>query len=290
VLVLGDRYHAELDGGEPDREGARVGLDEVGEQPLHRADQAAVHHHRPGPPARRVGVGEVEPRGLVEVDLDGRDGPLATGRVRDLYVDLRAVERRLAPGNRVGDPGRVEGLPQQQLGPRPCGVVADVLAAWAAYRQLVGRDLQAQRRVGPAHQPQYPGNLLADLGQGAEDVRVVEPYPAYPAQPAEYPRPFGAVHAAQLGDAQRELPVRALAGLEDECVVRAQAGPQYQRLVALAEVHRREHVAGEVGPVAGQLVQLPLAEYRRVDVLVPAAPLQLAQVGLHLVTGRRAGR
>jgi len=42
-----------------------------------------VDHHRPGPLAVRPGVGQVEPLGLVEVQLDGRDGLLVTAPVAE---------------------------------------------------------------------------------------------------------------------------------------------------------------------------------------------------------------
>ena len=89
--------------------------------------------------------------------------------------------------------------------------------------------------------------------------------------PPSTPGQLGAVHPAQLGDPQRQLAVAVGAGAVDQRVVRAQAGPQHDLLAA--EIHRREHVVAVVRPVPGDLVQLPLAQHRRVHVPVarPAA-------------------
>jgi hypothetical protein len=138
-----------------------------------------------------------------------------------------------------------------------------------------------------AHEFQHGGDLLADLGDRAEGVRVVEPDRADPGQAAEHPGTLGAVHAAELGDPQRQITVRPLPRLEDQRVVRTQAGPQHQ---VVAEVHGREHVVGEVAPVPGQFVHLAFAQHGGVDVLVAGAPLEFTQVGLHLVARGGAGR
>jgi hypothetical protein len=116
--------------------------------------------------------------------------------------------------------------------------------------------------VRAVDQVQDRGDLLADPVDRQEGVRVVEPDRAHPAQAAEHAGAFGPVHAAELGDPQRQVTVRPGPRLEDQRVVRAQAGPQHQRLVAVvAEPHGREHVVGEVLPVPGQLVQLASAQH-----------------------------
>ena len=268
-----------------------MGLQQGGEQSFHRAGQAAVQHHRHRPGPGRIGVGQAEPGWLVEVDLDGRQGERAAVGPGQLPVDLRPVERRLARGRGVRHPGRVQGLAQQPFGLLPRGVVTGVPAAGAAQGQLVGRHPQAQCPVGPAHQLEHGGDLRADPVERAEDVGVVELDRPDPAQAAEHPGALGPVHAAELGDPQRQVPVRALPRPEDQRVVRAQAGPQHQRVaVGAAHRHRREHVVGEVLPVPGQLVHLPFAQHRGVHVPVAGAAFELAQVGLDLVAGGGAGR
>src|SRR5437879_13924820 len=72
-----------------------VTLDQVAEQPFHRAGGSTMDHHRAL--ARSV-LGdelEVEAFGELEVDLHGRVGELTAMRVAYLEVDLGAVERGL---------------------------------------------------------------------------------------------------------------------------------------------------------------------------------------------------
>ena len=81
-LGSADRQDGHLHRGVPGRERAAVLLDQVREQPLHAADDAAVHHHRPVLAAVRADVRQVELLRLVEVDLDGGQGRLPAGGVR----------------------------------------------------------------------------------------------------------------------------------------------------------------------------------------------------------------
>ncbi|CAM5547477.1 hypothetical protein SALBM311S_08252 [Streptomyces alboniger] len=130
--------------------------------------------------------------------------------------------------------------------------------------------------VGPADQFQGGTGLRRGLVQGAEDVGVVELDGPHAGQAAEHTGRLGAVHAAQLGHTQREFAVAVGAGSVDEGVVGAEARTQYDLL--RAQCHRREHVVAVVGPVARDLVQLPLAEDGRVHVPVPGGALRLPDV------------
>ena len=262
-------------------------LDQVGEEPFHAPHQAAVHQHRPPPGTGRVGVRQVELLRLVEVELHGGEGRLPTGRVDDLDVDLRTVEGGLAGCLLVLHP--VERGAQQLLGAGPGRVVPDVLRPRPAQRQPEPGRADAERGVRLPDQPQDLPDLVADLLQGAEVVRVVERDGPHPGQPAEHPGPLRPVHPAQLADAQRQLPVGAPAGPVDQRVVRAERRPEHE-LVVGAQPHRREHLVGEVAEVPGQREQLPLAQRWGVDVLVAGPALQLADVLLDGVPGRRAGR
>lgn len=112
---------------------------------------------------------------------------------------------------------------------------------------------------------------------------------AHPGQPAEHAGALRAVHPAQLGDAQRQLPVGTAPRPEDQRVVRAERRTEHE-LVVGAQPHRREHVVGEVAEMAGEFEEFPLAQRRRVDVLVAGAALQLPDVLLDGVPGGGAGR
>ena len=99
-VLLADRDADDLHRREPGREGAGVVLGQHREEPLDRAEQRAVDHHRAVPLAVAALVLELEPLGQVEVELDRRHLPGAPDRVARLHRDLRPVERSAA---RVGD-------------------------------------------------------------------------------------------------------------------------------------------------------------------------------------------
>ncbi len=198
-----------MGGGEPGGEGAAVLLDEVGDGPLHAADDAAVDHDRPVPRAVRPYVVQAEPLGLVEVDLHGGQGGFPARAVGDLDIDLGPVERGLPLGRLVGEPRGVEHLGQQGGGPFPLLGSGHVLAAGAGAGEgeaVAGRG-DAQRLVRAADHVQRAPRLLGDLVQGAEDMRVVELDGADAGEPAEHAGRLRAVHAAEFGHAQRQFAV-----------------------------------------------------------------------------------
>ena len=138
-------------------------------------------------------------------------------------------------------------------------------------------------------QRQHLADLVADLVQRAEVVRVVERDRAHPGQAAEHAGALGAILRSDLGDPQRQVAV----GARRATKISAWCGHSDGRSMnssSLGQRHAREHVVAEVLPVAGSLVQLALAEQRRIDVLVAGAAFGLADVGLDLVAGGGAGR
>ena len=74
--LVGDRQHADLLGGEPEREGAGEVLDQDAHEPLHAAERGAVDHHRPVRLVVGPGVFQAEPLGQDVVELDGAELPL----------------------------------------------------------------------------------------------------------------------------------------------------------------------------------------------------------------------
>ena len=261
-------------------------LDQVRYRPLHAPGDAAVDHDRTVPGPVRACVPQVEPNGLVEVHLDGRQSRLPFGGVGHLHVDLRPVERRL-PLAGLPVHARIVEYPGQHGGRLvPAARVACVCAAGAAQREPVPRRLDPERGVGlPDHRQRGPG-LARGLVRGTEDVRVVQLHRPHPGQPAEHPGQLGPVLAAQLGQPERQLAVAPPAGPVEHRVVRAQDGPEHHLFPA--QLDRREHAVAVIRPVPGHLVQLALGQHRRVDVLVPGQPLQLAQVFLQRVPDRGA--
>ena len=96
MLFFGDRDHAHLRRGQPQRERARVVLDQDAEEAFQRAEERAVDHVRLMQRAVRADVRDAEAFRQVEVELDRGGLPFAADRVLDLQVDLRAVERAAA--------------------------------------------------------------------------------------------------------------------------------------------------------------------------------------------------
>ena len=95
-MPVGDRQDRRLHRREPQRERARVVLDEHAEEPLDRTEQRAVDHDRAVPLVVGADVVEVEALRHLEVELDRRHLPGPADRVARLHRDLRAVERAAA--------------------------------------------------------------------------------------------------------------------------------------------------------------------------------------------------
>ena len=113
--IIGHGKDRHLNWGEPRREGTAMHLDEVGDEPFHAADDAAVHHDRTVPIAIGAYVVQAEPLRLVEVDLNGGQAGLTPGGVGDLDVDLGTVEGRLAVRLLILQAGRLENVAQQTV-------------------------------------------------------------------------------------------------------------------------------------------------------------------------------
>ena len=149
-LPVADRQHHQLHRGVPGRERALVHLDQVREQPLHAADQAAVHHHRAPP----LAVG-----GRCTT---GRTAPACRSRAGWWRGSTRGRRRRV-PGCRSSDRRRRPPRAPRRTPPRrarraaaprpaPTGVVADVLLARPAQRQPEPGRPDAERGVRLADQ------------------------------------------------------------------------------------------------------------------------------------------
>ncbi len=186
-------------------------LGQVGDQPLEAADDAAVDHDRALQALVRGDVGQPKLPGLIEVELDGRQGRLAARRVEDLHIDLGAVEGALAGGRLVAQAPPVEHLSQGQLAPVPHPGIAGVLAGASAQREPVVMGTDPERVIGVADHVQDGGHLGGNVRRRAEDVCVVELHGSHPGQAAQGPGGFLTELTAQLGQAQRQLAVAPLA-------------------------------------------------------------------------------
>src|SRR5271155_3841966 len=96
IALLRDRADDDLHGREPQRQMARVILQQDANEALHRAADRAVHHHR----RRLLAVGRdvegAEAFGQIEVDLRRAALPIAADRIAQHIFELRTVERALA--------------------------------------------------------------------------------------------------------------------------------------------------------------------------------------------------
>ena len=87
-MAIGDRHHHRLDGRQPERERARVVLDEHGHEALVGAEDGAVDHHRPMRLAVLADVLELEALRHLKIELGRVQLPRPTERVLDVDVDL----------------------------------------------------------------------------------------------------------------------------------------------------------------------------------------------------------
>ena len=92
VVLVGDRQQLGLHRGEPERECAREMFGQDTDKPFDASEHNPVDHHRTVFFTVLAGVGQVEPLGHLEVELDGAALPGASDRVLEVEVDLRPVE------------------------------------------------------------------------------------------------------------------------------------------------------------------------------------------------------
>src|SRR3954471_23577493 len=92
--LVGDRNHTYLLGRQPERECARVVLDQPPDESLHRSNENTMQHRRPVRCVVSACVFEPESLRKIEVELNGRSLPLAADRVDQLEVQLRTIERK----------------------------------------------------------------------------------------------------------------------------------------------------------------------------------------------------
>ena len=108
--------------------------------------------------------------------------------------------------------------------------------------------------------------LGGDLLLGHEDMRIVLGEGAHAHQAVQRARGLIAVHLAELGEAQRQLPVTAQTLLEDLHVARAVHG--LDRVHALIGRRGEIHALAELLEVPGLAPQARIHELRRAHLLV----------------------
>jgi hypothetical protein len=104
----------------------------MGDEPFHGREQPTVDHDGTVTSPVRTDVGEVEPFGLLEVQLRGREGLLVIACVEHLQVDLRTVEGGLSGRISIGQAELVEHAGQSSFSLLPLLVGAEVTVAATA--------------------------------------------------------------------------------------------------------------------------------------------------------------
>ena len=169
-MRLADRDHARLHRREPERERARVVLDEDPDEALERAEERAVDDEDTVLVVVGAHVREPEPRGHLRVELDRAHLPAAPEHVRHVEVDLRPVERPLPGADDVRDAVAIERREQLALREVPLLVASELVVRPS--REL-GVRLHPEQAVEVAEVVEAAVELRRDLLARAEDVRVV---------------------------------------------------------------------------------------------------------------------
>ena len=243
-----------------------------------------MDHHRPGPGPVGRRVGEAEPLGEVEVELDGGELPGPPDGIADVHVDLGAVEGAAADVDAVVEAGGVQGGPQPGGGLVPQGLGPHPLVVGAG-GQLGLEVLEAEGPQHAEHEVEQRRQLRGHLLGGAEDVAVVlGEAPA--AQQAVYrPGALVPVDRPQLEQPDGQVPVAALARPVDHHVERAVH--RLRVVVGPVHLHGRVHAVGEEVEVAGGVPQHRLGDVGREHELVAALFVAGPGVVLHDLADQR---
>ena len=265
-------------------------LDEHADEAFQAAEGCPVDHD--GLVLGIVGpdVFEVEPfgTGKVVIELHRAELPFAAERVVDHEVDLGTVKRRLP---RLGLAAGQVHPPRHPLD-RRLGLVPPLGGSHILVARRVAEaepDAEVVKRQALEHLEREVDAALhlgLHLLVGAEDVGVVLREAADPRHAAEFARLLVAVDRAKLGQPQRQVLVAVRPGLVDHRVVGAVHRLE-QVLLVIAHHDRLELAVGVVGIVAGDLVEVDLADVGRVDGLVAAGREFFADEGLERGPERR---
>jgi len=244
-------------------------LDEDAEEALDAAQQGAVNHVRAVGPAVFADELHGELFGQVEVELDGTGLPVPAEGVLDVDVDLGPVEGAAAGIDPVRNAEILQGLFQRGGGLLPpLRLPYCVLRAGGEKRGNVTEpedppDVQGELQGG--------ADFLPDLVGRADDVGIVLGEAAHAEQAMQDAGLFVAVHGAQFGPPERQLPVGAQGALVNQDVERAVHG-LYEVLV-LVDPDRGIHAGTIEIEVPGGLPQQGTPDMRRVDEFVSAAEM-----------------
>ena len=265
-------------------------LQQHGHETLHRAERRAVNHD--GTVLLVVGAGErqVEALGQVVVHLDCTQLPLAADGVAHHEVELGTVERGLALHLSGFQALLCTGVDDGLLGKVPVLVAADVfgLVLRIAERNLSLVVLEIKSTEYVQNDVHHLQELLLDLVGRHEQVGVVLRESAHTGQSVQLTALLVTVNGTELGEAQRQVAVRAGRCLVNLAVMRAVHRLQQILLAFLRRVYGLERVLAVLGPVAGSDVQGLVSDMRSDYLQVTVLLLNLAEELLQAVAQRGA--
>mmetsp|Transcript_36162 Transcript_36162/g.70286 ORF Transcript_36162/g.70286 Transcript_36162/m.70286 type:complete len:649 (+) Transcript_36162:65-2011(+) len=291
VLVegLGHGHDGHLARREPQGPLAAPLLAEDGEHALDRPEDGPVDDDRFLHELVRAPKLEPEPDRQLEVELHRGALVPALERVLELDVDLRPVERAVSrvelPLHLVLRAEALQALAQLLLGLVPHLDVADVLVRARGELQV---EREAHGVVHVLHELERALDLGEDLVLRAEDVRVVLLEPPDAREARERAGGLVAVQHAEVGEAHREVLVRAGLVLEHQAVAGAVHG--LHAVLVLVDRLEQEHVLAVVLVVPRGLPQVAVVDVGRDHLREAALAVAPADEGDQLVVDPRPVR
>ena len=141
-------------------------FDEDPEKSLDRPHECAVNHDGLMMLAILARVGEVEPLGIVEVDLNGGALPRSAENILNLDVDFGAIKHAFTRVDLVRHPASFE-RPFQGVG-RQGPVLVGADRFFGAGREIDFELREAERAKNEKREVQYPTHFRLDLVRAAE--------------------------------------------------------------------------------------------------------------------------
>src|SRR5574344_10397 len=244
--LLGNRQHARLHRGEPQRKIAHVFLEQDAEEAFDGAEGRAVEHHRNVLLVVLADVFGAEALREVEVHLNGSALPVTAERILEREFELRAVEGAFARVQDVVEPGELG-----RFGEGCFGLVPDFIGSHAlrgAGGELDLHVVESEIAVDFLDEGAEVRDFRGDLVFGAEDVGVVLDEAAHAHKAVHGAGRFVAVALAEFGEAHRKIAPAAESVVEDLNVAGAVHGLHGHFHVAR---HGLEHVLVVLVGMAG---------------------------------------
>mmetsp|Transcript_17763 Transcript_17763/g.49244 ORF Transcript_17763/g.49244 Transcript_17763/m.49244 type:complete len:502 (-) Transcript_17763:893-2398(-) len=224
---------------------------------------------------------QIEPKRQLEVQLHGTALVLATQRILQLDVDLRAVECSVALVDGPLPAARIERVGELRLRALPELLAPHGLLRPCAQRE---RELEAEQVVDVEHELKRRRDLRSNLIFSAKDVGIVLLKSANPRQSRKCATQLVPVQDTERGHSHGQLAVGAWLAVEDDTVARAIHRFQEPFLALDLEA---VHVVFVVLVVPGALEDIRGVDVRRDDLVEAPIPILRAHQLLQPVVDLR---